>query len=294
MDRKKERNERKEHTNLPDELMDHPVPSKLIKNRKKEELISLYNLFEYDNSQLVQMMQRIMAEATVIGGLPKHHLEVFEKRGWLLPFLLGYENLYWGRWDYWLDIIERNTIEGSGPIPKIEWSLNSRHVEVGKKMLHRCLDSTYYEGGTIDQFSDWLLWGLAASKEPPKVSKKVNQTWYELFDLSLVLRNPTDYLSGLLEFASSQGYKNALGYFSTPPSVTSLMVDLVYGTINPEEAKSKVFYEPCVGCGAIALPASNYTLFACMQDVNLLATKLCRIQMYWYAPWFAMNPFPKP
>lgn len=251
----------------------------------------LYRVHEHSPEKLEKMTTTLLLEAQLLGGLPKHHSEVFHKRGWLLPFLMAYDQLLWGRWDYWGDILVKGTLEGSGPIPQIEWC-SSEHVHQVKKMLTSCLDHTYYEGARIHEFADWLLWGLGATKEPPKISANVNEHWYKTFDLFLVLRYPTDYLSGLLEEASSQGYQQALGYYSTPFTVTTMMNKIVLeGNEDPETHKYESVYDGCVGCGAMLLPASNYTLFGCGQDISPIAVKLCQIQMLWYAPWYAINPF---
>lgn len=250
----------------------------------------LYQISRYEESELILMNQRILAEAQLIGGLPKHHTEALTKKGWLLPFLLGYDQLYWKRWDYWLDILEKGTIAGSGPIPQIEWCELPAYTDQVRKMLSDCLFGVQYEGVRIDQFADWLLWGLGVTDTPPQISEKVNEHWYRHFDLALVLKYPTDYMSRLLEEASSNGYKSALGYFATPYQVTRMMTEMVMDISDREALKRKKFNEPCVGCGAMMLPASNYMLFGYAQDVSPIAIKLCIVQMMWYAPWFAINP----
>lgn len=254
----------------------------------------LYKIYEYSKEELIQAQRRMAAEAILIGGMPKNHSEVFEKRGWLLPFLMSYDQLFTGRWDYWLDIVEKGTIDGSGPIPQIEWCKNTNSIHQVMKMLYDCMNHVYYDGATVEDFADWILWGLAGTNEPPKVSAKVNEHWYRTFDLALVMKYPTDYMSALLEEETSHNKKSSLGYFSTPPSLTQLMTELVYYGRDREEMKYESFYEACCGCGAMMLPASNYNLFGAGQDINPAAVKLCRIQMYWYAPWFAFNPLQRP
>jgi hypothetical protein len=53
-----------------------------------------------------------------------------------------------------------------------------------------------------------------------------------------------------------------------------------------------LFYLPtmicfCVGCAAMLLPASNYFLRGYGQEISGIAVKLCTLQMYFYAPWYA-------
>ena len=87
---------------------------------KPQDKKHLYRIDRFSVEQLARLPHEIAGYAQAIGGLPQHHSEVFEKRGWLLPFLFAYDDLLWGRWRYWTDILEKGTIEGSGPTPQIE------------------------------------------------------------------------------------------------------------------------------------------------------------------------------
>lgn len=245
-----------------------------------------YNIKKYSVQELECLIRSVNEYATPIGGLPQNSHEVFDKRGWLLPYLLAYDDLLWKRWSYWLEIKERGTIEGSSPIPQIKWS--DRHdlgVQEAFKMLRRCLS---HHESKIDLFADWLLWGFSATFEEPKISKELNDHYYRHFDLFLVQRYPTDYFSSVLSEETGKGYKEALGYFPTPFNVALMMTHLLFEGEDQEILKKKTLYEPCVGCGSLLLPASNYCLKAYGTDVSLIAIKLCKIQMYWYAPWFAL------
>ena len=144
-----------------------------------------------------------------------------------MPILMATDMLLTGRWDYWMDIVESGSIAGSGPIPQLEWSNN--HIAIGevRKMLNQCLDGVYHMGATVNEFADWLLWSLAATKTPPNISAEVNEHFYRTFNLNMILRHPTDYMSGLLEEAATMGQKQALGYYSTPFNVT-LALSLIH------------------------------------------------------------------
>jgi hypothetical protein len=248
-----------------------------------------YGIDRFSVQQLTRMQNLIFSYAEMLGGLPRHHLEVYEKRGWLLPFLFGYDDLLWGRWTYWLDILEKGTVESSSPIPRIEWCMNHHKLSHVHKMLTRCLD--HYDS-TIDKFADWLLWGLAASSHESiqHVSPELNEHYYRHFDLFLVLDAPTDYFSELLSEQTGKGYKDAVGYFPTPFHVSLMMTEMIIAEQDKEELKYQTVYEPSVGCGSMLLAASNYFLRCRAQDISATAIKLCKIQMYWYAPWFAHHP----
>lgn len=257
----------------------------MAESQKKEEL---YRLTRFKKEELEKLPAEISGYAKAIGGLPQNHKEVFEKRGWLLPFLFTFDDLLWKRWDYWTTILMKKTIVGSGPIPQIEWcSPHKRGAIETKKMLERCL--AHHESN-IDKFADWLLWGLASGDNKPQISERLNEHYYREFDLFLVLDNPTDYFSDLLTLETGRGYQSGLGYFPTPPSLTQLLTGLTLFNDNGrgwEEMKRMAVYDPCVGCGATLLPASNYMLRAYAQDISSIAIKLCKIQFYFYAPWYA-------
>ncbi|MEK5400206.1 SAM-dependent DNA methyltransferase [Paenibacillus sp. FSL K6-2859] len=252
---------------------------------KPQDKKHLYRVDRFSVEQLTRLPHEIAGYAQAIGGLPQHHSEVFEKRGWLLPFLFAYDDLLWGRWRYWTDILEKGTIEGSGPIPQIEWKDTSSHqAEATKKMFAKCLQ--HYDSN-IDTFADWLLWGMAGSIEAPRISESLNEHYYKEFDLFLVLDNPTDYLSHVLCDETGKGYKSGLGYYPTPFNITRMMVEICHGDSDPEHMKRQSVLDSCVGCGATLLPASNYFLRGYGQDISGIAVKLCTIQFYFYAPWYA-------
>lgn len=245
----------------------------------------LYRFERFTSERLIQLQHDISGYAVAINGLPKSHDQVFEKRGWLLPFLFGYDDLLWGRWSYWTEILMKGKIEGSGAIPRIEWvDLRTPTAIKTSKMLAACMDPNE---ATIDNFADWLLWGLGAIQELPRVSERLNEHYYRKFDIFLILDNPTDYLSYLLCEQTGKGYKAGLGYYPTPFNITRMMVDIAHGDCDPEILKRKTVMDPCVGCGAMLLPASNYFLRGYGQDISGIAVKLCMIQMYFYAPWYA-------
>ncbi|SFJ64096.1 hypothetical protein SAMN02799624_05320 [Paenibacillus sp. UNC496MF] len=258
--------------------------------KKKLDKDALYRMERFTPEQMIIVQRSIYDYGQAIGGMPMHHSEVYEKRGWLLPFLFAYDDLLHGRWSYWQDILQKGTIVGSGPIPRLDFIQSAdERLNPAMKMLNDCL-SQHWTHGALDDFADWLLWGFAATNEPPKIDPQVNEHFYRTFDLFLVLDRPYDYLSMVLSEQTSRGYKSGLGYFPTPMSITMLMAEMTMAGSDPEKAKKQSFMEPCVGCGAIMLPMSNYVLRGFASDISMIAVKLCKIQMYWYAPWFAFHP----
>lgn len=252
---------------------------------KSNDKSKLYRMERFSSDQIQKLHKEVQMNALAIGGLPASHAEVSNKRGWLLPFLFGYDDLLWGRWDYWMNILHRGTIAGSADIPQIIWAdPSSSPAMATTKMFSQCLD---HHDANIDSFADWLLWGLASGESYPNISENLNEHYYRVFDLFLVLDNPTDYLSYLLCEQTGKGYKKGLGYYPTPFNITQLMVQILLPNEEPEVLKTKTIHDSCIGCGAMLLPASNYFLRGSGQDISGIAVKLCKIQMLFYAPWFA-------
>lgn len=50
----------------------------------------LYRLERFAPERLARLLHEVSSYAEAINGLPKHHGEALEKRGWLLPFLFTY------------------------------------------------------------------------------------------------------------------------------------------------------------------------------------------------------------
>ncbi|WII35289.1 N-6 DNA methylase [Paenibacillus thiaminolyticus] len=127
---------------------------------------------------------------------------------------------------------------------------------------------------------------MAASNEKLEISPALNEHYYREFDLFLVLDHPTDYLSSLLSHQTGKGNKSALGYFPTPFHIALMMLEMAHVGSEPEKMKRQTVCDPCVGCGAMLLPASNYFLRGFGTDISGIATRLCLIQMHFYAPWY--------
>lgn len=216
--------------------------------------------------------------------------EVTEKmdRGWLRPFLLLYDTLLYGRWIYWLSILGKGTIEGAGPIPQVPFQTFSPGIDIGRKMLTKLATFSYDSARNL---VDWLLWGFGDSiiTERPKLDPKEERFFYENFDLMVLLANPTDYFS---YYATEHLRQDGVaGYFPTPFQICQLMVEMQVADFaapgQPVMPTSKKVQDPCVGAGAMLLPASNYFLRLYGTDINPLMVNLCRLHMWLYAPWGA-------
>jgi len=134
------------------ENLDPKTKREVLESAKQK--APLYRLEMYSQEELISMMKTIGEWALANGGAPQGHKEALEKKGWLFPYLMGYDQLATGRWNYWIDILAKNTLEGSGPIPQIEWSHDREAIHQVRKMLFNCVDGVWHEGVGPNEFAD--------------------------------------------------------------------------------------------------------------------------------------------
>ena len=89
-----------------------------------------------------------------------------EKKGWLLPYLLKLDEIFFGRWEYWFNIIESDKIP-KGTIPQIPLKAAEEYTErLVQKNIRRCLDRGSREYSySLGLFIDWIMWGLRRGEE---------------------------------------------------------------------------------------------------------------------------------
>jgi len=230
------------------------------------------------------------------------NLERTLERGWLLPYLMQYDDALWGRWDYW----GRTTMAGrllDEPIPQITWDnqrpfggIKNRYVDggLGYKHISDCLDLVTNYGrlswtgwssfSNINYFLDWLLFGFGFLHEEPKEPsgcKGASMRLYQFFDLAIFQVYPWDYWGDIL---AEQQHGRHLGFFPTPFPVIQLMVGITFlGGDGDYRAQS--FMEPCMGTGRILMLASNYTLNLYGCDINETCVKASLVNGFITAPW---------
>ncbi|TVL98081.1 MAG: hypothetical protein CV087_21775 [Candidatus Brocadia sp. WS118] len=212
-----------------------------------------------------------------------------DKPGWLIPYLIGLDEMFYRRWDYWCAICFQNRIL-TEPIPYIHFrSYQSYPKQEVQKNLKSCLDFAHYHlSSPLDSFMDWLLWGFKATKEPPSIPEKVDDYWYRTFNLGLFYVEPAEHFGiWAMEY---MGKNNAVGFFQTPDAVTSMMVQMTFGGDPKREHKTLSVCDPCCGTGIMLLYASNYSLNLYGVDISPLLTKIAKVNAYIYVPWLAFRP----
>lgn len=212
--------------------------------------------------------------------------------GWLRPYAFLSETVINGRWVYWHDIRATQEVKNK-PIPQLHfYKPYDKEYQMVADMLKKCLKGPkpgYYDNyRTFTDFIDWLLysWGSPTVKKlNSSINPEIQQYWYENFNADLMFLYPSDYFVGIAsELYSGKGFNTNM-FYPTPANVVEAMVQMVYGDINPEEAKYMAVNEPCCGSGTMLLYQSNYSLRLTGQDISLLMTKITTLNGYFYVPW---------
>ena len=215
-------------------------------------------------------------------------------RGWLLAYvILIHERCpsVADRWGYHLRTVEAGRLLDE-PIPQIAFGLPDNKVA---SRLHEWSAIIGHDCGGWSDFRtllDWLLWGLALSKEEPHLTEQVNEKLYRNVDLGPMLVQPYDYLGDFVAQGRAKGW-NPTAFFPTPHNVVEFMVRMTMADSRDDGRDPRVrsVNDPCVGSGRMLLHASNFSLNLWGQDIDPLAVAMCKINGALYAPWLA---FPLP
>ena len=166
-------------------------------------------------------------------------------------------------------------------------------------MLHKCLDANW--NYRLPDFLDWILWGFGEAMnengDQPKIDSKTNEKWYRLFNLGLLLTNPTDYWGELYSETKGRGSWNRTGFYPTPQNVCNMICkmtmqsDLDKAEKNGQDTRILSVMEPAVGTGRMLLEASNYSVNLWGMDVDRVCVNATKINGFLYAPWM-VRPAP--
>lgn len=210
------------------------------------------------------------------------------RKGWLLPYLITLDDMYFKRWHYWSEACLNNKIP-EDPIPNIPFKAPHEYKEQQvPKNLKACLDYPRELSNPLEAFIDWLLWGFNTGDTFPTISESTDNFWYRKYNLGLFYLEPADHWS---TFASDYlGKNNRLGYFGTPGSVVDLMVRMNFGSDPKHEHKTLSVCDPCSGTGIMLMFASNYSLNLYGVDISLLLVKICKVNAFIYMPWMVYKP----
>jgi hypothetical protein len=246
------------------------------------------------------------------------------KPGWLLTILAQIDRCLWGRWDYWalcqavpshawmrwqmepmLAILENRKPENlpkfvieetlpAEPIPQIEW----QYSPAAEAMLDNSLNcipqhgewKTWSAWDYLEFFLDWVLFafGHPAYKILPKEPagcEGASMRLYQMFDLSILMLYPEDYMGRMLPQICGKTAQKSSGFYPTPLALCQFISKLVSGD---KTERISSFNEPACGTGALMLTQSNYCLSGVGQDVDRTLLKCALFQFYMFSPWLAI------
>jgi hypothetical protein len=225
---------------------------------------------------------------------PDVHREL--KRGWILPYLEQMDGMLWGRWQYWMDALERQAVPAE-PIPRIEWEEDPKRtpaLTVWKASLD-CVPrhGTWGDWDHVRYLLRWLLYGFGSilQEEPPTEPfgcEGASDRLYQVFCLGALQLWPHDYLGDLLA-ESSYGKHN--GFFPTPMHLVQFLTKMTCGEYRGGELLTSRICDPCLGTGRFLLDASNYSLCLYGMDIDETMVLASVVNAYVYAPWMAL-PLP--
>jgi len=230
-----------------------------------------------------------------INANPDPHLTRDLRPGFLLPYLLDFDSLTYGRWEYWFEATELGALPDR-PIPPIDWQPPYPRT---RKMLETTLNliprhgSWQSMGGWeyLRYLLAWMLWGFGhpgyGEPEEPFGCEGASMRVYQALNACALTLWPADYFGDLM---AENAYGRGQGFFPTPMEVCIMMADMLMGNTE-EDLRAKTVCDPAVGTGRFLLAASNYSMCLFGQDIDPTMCMACLVNGYLFAPWMA-RPLP--
>jgi hypothetical protein len=215
-------------------------------------------------------------------------------RGWLLPYVIELHAVVPAvadRWGYLLRTLEAGRLLDE-PIPPIAFGPADPKVFGLLRDWSRLVGQDCGGWGDFRTLIDWLSWGLALSREEPRLGDAVNEQLYRRVNLVPLLERPHDYLGEYVAQGKARGW-NPTGFYPTPHPVAECMARMLLHDTAQEgrDPRTLSVCDPAVGSGRMLLHASNMSLNLSGQDIDALTIAMCQINGALYAPWLS---FPLP
>jgi N-6 DNA Methylase len=215
-------------------------------------------------------------------------------RGWLLAYVIVLHErvpAVGDRWGYYLRTREAGRLLDE-PVPPVAFGPPDERVF---RLLHDWSRLVGRDGGGWGDFRtllDWLCWGLALSRDEPRLADAANEQLYRRVDLGPLLERPHDYLGEYAARGKAKGW-NPTGFYATPHPVVECMARRALHDAGADgrDPRTLRVCDPAVGSGRMLLHAANVSLCLYGQDLDPLAVAMCQVNGALYAPWLA---FPLP
>ncbi len=115
-----------------------------------------------------------------------------DKKGWLVPYLIGLDQMFYKHWTH---SIELDEIPDKA-IPYLEFCLSLMYIEqVECNNLKSYLDCTNTnDTEAFEQLVEWLLWGFDQGTRFPDIDQETDDFWYKTITLGFFYKNPADHI----------------------------------------------------------------------------------------------------
>lgn len=248
---------------------------------------------------------------------PEHVAAQTAKHGWFQDQLFAVEQVIHGRWTYWINALARRSI-GDERIPRIHfghagfgdgpsWQSDTPYgfeqprsagiIEAIGSRAEAKANVDYVFTRAFDRGSvyladviEWYLFAFGSStvKEKPKsIDGRVEVLLYCGLELHRLIAHAADWGAYVASLYYGDRAKRHTAWFPTPMSIVNLMTSMTFS--EGVDYRCKTVSDPCVGTGAMLLPASNHSLRLYAQDVDRVMCLLCEWQAWLYIPWLVWS-----
>jgi len=192
------------------------------------------------------------------------------------------------RWKWWSWAMLYKEIP-TIPYPKKDFALHFDSSAPPYRLIEACVKPFPYDRNAFENLVDFLLYGFGDSdiKSIQHIPGEQIKHFNDTLDLGIFYRYPGDYWGHYLEMGMSHSMRSGTGFFSTPPSVCQMMVEMTI----PDDPNNitRSFCDPCAGTMRMGLFASNKNLIMIYgMEVAYSIHKIAKLNAFLYLPPSAM------
>ena len=115
-----------------------------------------------------------------------------DKKGWLVPYLIELDQLFY---EHWILGIKTNELPDKS-LPYLEFCLSLMYIEqVECNNLSSYLDcSSTNDTKVFEKLLEWLLWGFDMGVRFPDIDQETDDFWYKTITLGFFYKEPADHV----------------------------------------------------------------------------------------------------
>lgn len=198
---------------------------------------------------------------------------------------LQWMSFYSERWKWWFEVA---SLEGTPttPYPEMGFATEMKESDTPYRMIKSCVSPFTYDHNVFNELVQFMLFSFGDSETPNlnHIDQRKISHFRRTIDLKVFLDYPGDYWGHFLEVHMSHGERSMNGFFTTPPALCKLMVDLTIED-DRQENLTKSFCDPCCGTLRMGLFASDKGVLQISgQDVSRTIYEVAKLNSYLYLP----------